>query len=254
MTMFLVAGLILLVLVASVVISSISHKREQQAAENRQRAAEFRARIQETQDLMEGLQNAGLDASVRGVLMWRIAESLAGLKACEPDSPNVDASLNFAKEQAAVLRKQAGTASPLVLPDNEQLLFAILKRLRRLLQLYASLAQLGKIDAGEYALNFPRLQHLVLRFEVEGYMKLGAIALNMHQHGTARTYLDFAHNKLISSAVTDEYTQQQLTLLQELIDRLEIPIDSHNVPGSPSDATGEASKESEQDMFQKKKW
>lgn len=256
MTIALVAGFIILVLVASVVVSSLSHKREQQAAELRQRAAEYRARVQETQELLEGLQNAGLDASIRAALMGRIAENLAGLKQCEPGNANVDSSLRFAREQVASLKAQAGQTSPLILPDNEQGLFNVLKLLRRLLQVYASQNQLGKIDAAEYAQQFPRLKQLLLRFEVEGYMKLGTQAFNMHQQGSARTYFDFAHNRLIASAVTDEYTQQQLVKLQELIDRLDSP--GELKPSAPASAPEGGSVESgdeDDDIFRpKKKW
>lgn len=251
MATVLIIALILAVLVGSVVVSSLSHKREQEAAERRQKAAEYRARIQETQELLEGLQNAGLDASVRAVLMVRIAENLIGLKQCEPNTPNIDSSLTFAREQAISLKAQAGTCSPLVLPDNEQALFATLKHMRRLLQVFSNLNQFGKVDPSEYAVQFPRLQKLLLRFEVEGYMKLGMQALNLHQQGSARTYFEFTYNRLISSAVTDDYTQQQLAVLQDLMDHLDRP----NEATEAAPAHDELVKDDTTDLFQpKKKW
>lgn len=254
MTIILVAGLILLVLVASVMLSSASHKREQEAAERRQRAAEYRARVHECQELLDGLQNAGLDASVRAVLMQRIADSLSGLQQCEPDAANLESSLKFAKEQATALRSQAGTASPVVIPDNEPALVNLLKHMRRLVQMFSALNQTGRIDASLYAQQFPQLQHLLLKFEVEGYMKLSSLAAGMGQPGTARTYLEFAHNRLIASAVTDDYTQQQLINLQALMDRIGGGHEAETETINPEDEAA-AEKSAENDVFQpKKKW
>src|SRR5574338_789237 len=104
MTTILIAGLIVLVLVISVVISTVSHRKEQLAAELRQRAAEFRARVHESQELLDCLQNAGVDTAVRAAIMERIAENLTGLRQCEPTHPNLEASIRFAREQAAQLR------------------------------------------------------------------------------------------------------------------------------------------------------
>lgn len=256
MTIPLIAGLIVLILVISVFASALSHKREEQAAERRQRVAELRSRIQESQELLDGLQTAGLDASVRAVLVKRIHENLLELKSAAPETPAIDSLLRGTDEQLATLRNQTGSTTALVLPDSEQALTAILKRLRRLLQLYSSLHNQGHIPASEYSVQWPRLLHAVLRFEVEGYMKLGNQAAMARQIGTARNYYLFAHGRLVASPVIDEYTQAQLAQLQALMDRIDSPVPQVDEPSADpgSNELSDAVIDTSELQPMKKKW
>ena len=66
----------------------------------------------------------------------------------------------------------------------------------------------------------PTLQRTLLKFDAEGYIKMGHQAANDYQIGTAKQSYLHAKEKLLAFGEDDAYVQQQLPIVEDLLQQL----------------------------------
>lgn len=230
MSIFIIAGLIGALLVIVLIFNTISQRKDQQAAEKRQEASQYRFRATETQEMLDSLKALNLSSKIRAVLVDRILHNLETVKRIAPDYPNIERSIEFANLEKEELSKQGSSAvithdSALDLPANASELKALTSRIKRMLKMVEALYQRGKLDAAIYNEEHPKMLLLLLRLDVETHLKFGRIAQTEGKNGTARQYYQYAYDLLLQTGITSPYAQEQLPRLQQLIDDVSLRIE-----------------------------
>lgn len=243
-----VVGVFLLIII---IINAVSQRREVLRAQRRQQAAKYKYRASETQDLLDGLKTLTLPNVVKQALVERILENLNTAKQIAPDYPNIDSSINFAQSELENIKNSTSDAtSQLFLPNSEGELRALTSRVKRLLQIFNTLYQRGRVDPQAYREHFPKLDLINLKLEIESRVKFGRIAEANRKQGTAKQHYIAAIERLSRTAEHKEYKAAMMAKLQMLLDSM-TPVQSE----TPAEPEAKKAENKEDTGFQeKKKW
>ncbi|RLA02900.1 MAG: hypothetical protein DRQ47_06100 [Gammaproteobacteria bacterium] len=210
--------LISLILVISVVGSIIFTKREQAAAIKRQKVANYRFKADEAQDLYDGLVTAGLEKITYEFLLQRIVANLQATYDLAPRTPGVFSRLKAANE---TLHSLETTNFQVMMPSSMEDLQGLVGRLNKLVKYLIILFQKRVVAEADYQKIMPSVQRTLLKFDVEGHIKLGYTAENDGLPGTAREYYVKAKEKLDSYDTDDLYFSEQLEKVESLLKALD---------------------------------
>ena len=212
-----IISIIIAVLVISVVGSIFFTKKEQAAAERRQKVASARFKADEAQDLHDGLHKAGLDKLAYKFLLERVLANLQSAHDIDPNTPGLSRRLRETQEQ---LNGVDQATYYIEMPSAMIELQGLIARLNKLMKYIIVLYQRHALSQSMYEKLMPSLQKTLLKFDAEGHIKMGHQAANDYQIGTAKQNYLHAKNKLLEFGKDDAYVQQQLPIVEELLQQI----------------------------------
>lgn len=269
MSITVIISIIVALLIVSVVGSIIFTKKEQAAAERRQKVASFRFKADEAQDLYDGLQKAGLDKLIYRFLLDRIVENLQAALAIDSNTPGLARRLNETSQEISELEEKNYYVE---MPSGMVELQGLIARLNKLIKYMVLLYQRRMIPERDFQKLLPSLQRTLLKFDAEGHIKMGHQAANENQYGTAKQSYLHAKHKLEEYGTEDSYVQQQLQIVNDLLaqinekegglpDEAQPMSDAEQVPDAEEQRRREAAasqaelnQQSLEDFDKKKKW
>ena len=212
-----IISIIIAVLVISVVGSIVFTKKEQAAAEKRQKVASFRFKADEAQDLHDGLQKAGLDKVAYKFLLERVLANLQAAHDVDPSAAGISRRITETQEQINGVDQ---ATYYIEMPSGMVELQGLIGRLNKLMKYIVVLYQRRALPQSMYEKLMPSLQKTLLKFDAEGHIKMGHQAANDFQIGTAKQSYLHAKNKLLEFGEDDPYVQQQLPIVEELLQQI----------------------------------
>lgn len=251
MSLIIIGSAIGVILLIVIIVNAVSQRRDQVAAQKRQEAAKYRFRATETQDLLDGLKNISLSPKIRSVLVQRMIENLETAETIASDYPGIKRSIEFAKNEKQELDKQTSFhEDTLILPNSEGELKSTISKLKRLLKMVNVMYQRGRMNSTDFAIEVPRVELLLLKLEVETYIKFGRVAQAEGRNGSAKQFYQVAYEQLIQKGISTEYAQEKMVAIQQLIDEVSPHIDI------PEEKDEDKAKQDDLDIVfgQKKKW
>lgn len=217
MSITVIISIIIGVLVLSVVGSIIFTKKEQAAAERRQKIASSRYKADEAQDLHDGLQKAGLDKLAYKFLLERVLANTRDAYEIDPNAPGIKIRM---KDAESALKNLDSTTYYVEMPSAMAELHGLISRLNKLMKYLVLLYSRRSVPDSIYQQVMPSLQNTLLKFDAEGHIKMGHQAANEGQMGTAKQSYLHAKEKLTEFGTDDAYVQQQLEKVDELLAHL----------------------------------
>ena len=212
-----IVSIIIAVLVISIIGSIIFTKKEQAAAEKRQKVASARFKADEAQDLHDGLQKAGLDKIAYKFLLERVLANLQDAHDVDPSAPGIARRISETQQQLAEVD---GATYYIEMPGAMIELQGVIARLNKLIKYLVVLYQRRALSQSADEKLLPSLQRTLLKFDAEGHIKMGHQAANDYQIGTAKQSYLHAKNKLLEFGEDDAYVQQQLPIVEELLKQI----------------------------------
>ncbi len=212
-----IISIIIAVIVISIVGSIIFTKKEAAAAERRQKVASARFKADEAQDLHDGLLKAGLDKIAYKFLLERVLANLQDAYDVDPTTPGIARRISETQQQIADIDN---TTYYIEMPSAMVELQGLIARLNKLIKYLVVLYQRRALPQSAYEKLMPSLQRTLLKFDAEGYIKMGHQAANDYQIGTAKQSYLHAKNKLLEFGEDDAYVQQQLPIVDELLQQI----------------------------------
>ena len=149
-----IISIIIAVLVLSIVGSIIFTKKEQAAAEKRQKVASARYKADEAQDLHDGLQKAGLDKVAYKFLLERVLANLQDAYEIDPSAPGIGRRVSETKQQLAEVD---GATYYIEMPSAMIELQGLIARLNKFMKYIVMLYQRRALSQATYEQLIPSL-------------------------------------------------------------------------------------------------
>ena len=221
--------IISVLLVASVIGSILYTKKEQAAAEKRQLVSNFRYKADEALNFFDNLQTAGLEKIVYHFLLDRIVYNLNQAYNLIPSTPGVKLKLKSAN---STMESLDSLTFPCHIHDDEYEFKNLLAKLNKLINYIDILVRkhLNKekyyqIQAPSIEKNLtnliPSIQQTILKFELEGFLKVAHKAADNGMAGTAKQNYLNAKMSLINSGINNAFTQKHMENIDGLLQLLE---------------------------------
>jgi|TARA_B100000745_G_scaffold300377_1_gene254095 uncharacterized protein YoxC len=244
-----VLAFVAVLVVVLITINAISQRREYVAAQHRQEASRYRARASDTQDLLDKVKTVSLDGRIKAALIERVIENLEQAKQTASDLPGIDNAIQAAITERETVATQTSNGG-YILPNDEGELAKVVKNLRKIRKIFVLMYQRGKVQESDYKELAPDLDLLILKINVETFIKLGHVAKAQAQYGSARQHYTRAYNSILKSGINTPYAQEKLQALKDLL-----AITEAEKPKGPAPDEGEEKDENLESLFgQKKKW
>lgn len=251
MNMAVIAVVVIVLLVVGIGVANTIQRREVEAAERRNRAAQHRACFRDGQDMLDLGQALPFDASVRDILLDYMHAHLLAIREIDASTPNVNESLNFVNQQ----RQKPIAADPnLALPSNAEQLTQLRTQIHRVTEFIARLRADPRLNKAKVMQAFQYLARLRLRCDVEGHFKLATMALHNHQVSLAHQYTTYARDRLMQENISDSYVQAQIAELEQMTNAIKLALET--APTTEPVVVVEEEKKGDTDALfaPKKKW
>ncbi len=214
MNIGIIIAVILGLLVLSVVITGIIQKREQIAAQKRQRAAQYYYRAQNAQDMIELMRAIPVPSEIIQFLMSLSVQSLKTARSIWPEQLNISREIEKAELRLQGYKPRANSRIPL--PKDEQSLTLTTAHLKKFMHYLSALKNASVLPENHFNQWNKKLYEDLARIDIEGLLKLATRAVENSKPGTAKSFLALAKSKIDFYSIDPAYKNEQLQLLLNL--------------------------------------
>jgi hypothetical protein len=210
--------LVVLLVLAAIAINTLQQQKEKQETDRKRSIAKQKAIIQETEDLLMNANALPMSPSLTTLLQKRNHGALLALKELMPSS--VDVKLRLEKMQETMANPgeaQPSTPETFSLPDNEQLLIAILQGVKKLRAVLRAEQSKGSISPEVFQHEDMRLELVQLKISVESMMRRGEAARNNNMIGSARQYYEKALKTLSNQPHSNDYVSGKIEEINDVL-------------------------------------
>jgi len=251
-----IIGLVVALIIVVVVVNGIQQHKEKLEQEKKQKAAKFKAIIDESEELIMNLAHLPANPNLASILNRRSLNAAKAMVQTIPESKQFRAKVQDLESRLAAaedMGAQAGGEDKFVLPDNEQQLVVILQTIKKLRTTLKAEQNKGALDAQMFMAEDQKLEGMQLKINVETLYKRGNQAYQKEMLGSARQYFEKALQTLASSSHNSDYARSKKAEIEEQLSDITNQLKNANA----ADAAKKAKEEKDDlDMlFQpKKKW
>lgn len=251
-----IVGLIVLLVIGVVVINGMQQHKKKQEQEQRTQSAKYKAIMDESDELIQKLNNLPSSPILINILLKRAFKAATSMSNISPDSkPIKQKSQELEAQFKASTDKLSSqpTDDNIVLPNDEQQLVGMLQTIKKMRIVLKSESAKNELDPKVASQQDLRLDTMQLKIGVESLINRGQKAYSKETWGSARQYFEKSLQTLKSHPNQSEYTRVKKEEIEDKLDEITKKMAKTNAQDVAKKAKDE---EDDLDMlFQpKKKW
>lgn len=252
-----IVGLITVLIIGVVVISSIQQHKAKVEKEKRAKAARQKTVINDTDELIMSLALIPPSPFINEVLCKRSLSAIKLMKQIMPETKNINSRVKEYETRVEAAQELTKNHNPgednFSLPDDEKQLVGILQTLKKIRIVLRSEQSKGALDAQTFQREDKRLDAMQLKINVDTLLNRANQAITNNMSGSARQFLEKALISIEKSPVESEYKEQKRTEIEDKLQSITNELRNSNAEDRAKKAKSE---EDDLDMlFQpKKKW
>lgn len=253
---YIIIGLVVLLVIGVVVVSSVQQHKEKQVQEQRAQSTKYKAIMNESEQLVLNLADLPSSPVLVDILNRRSLNAAKAILKISSDAKPIkqkiqelEASLKASKSST----QNQSAEENFAVPDNEQQLVSILQSIKKLRAMLRSEQSKGVLDSQIFSQQDLRLDAMQLKIGVESIVNRGKKAHSKEMLGSARQYFEKALQTLTSHPHQTEYTRTRLSEVGVQLEEITAALKTTNAQDAAKKVKDE---EDDLDMlFQpKKKW
>ncbi len=249
---FIIFGVLALLAIV-LVVAGIAQRREQIAAEKRQKAAQLVYQARNAQDILHNMRGIPVNPQITSFILKVISKNFQAAAALVPSLPNIQQDIGRAMMHQQGYKAKPATA--IELPTDEFSLKVTLGKLKKLQRYLKTLNTSYGLDNEQFQKWAAELESTTHRYEIDSLMKLSMRAVEAVKPGTAKGYFETIKMKLSAEWVDDSYREPQLTKVVEMEEKLTQAVEEKLAEETKlkEDENGSSINDSS-DLGEKKKW